>query len=714
MIARPREFTVWRLAVAVGLLALGSAGSAWAKQADSGKQAAAKDADKKQAVAAHAEQVNKAETPVVGEKDNKQVAEKTKKPVAKEAGKDKASKKAEPDKAKQGKTRKGSFLTRLLQHGTGGNTIGTVKIRVRVQSEPSGKEKKNSQENKTAKKTEKPKKTPQVVCLKLRGSYPESPEALSPFGSQTTSLYSLLTKFKQLSEDDNVAAVVLEIETSELGGAKINEIRHAVRRLRQSGKRVYAFVTSVDNGRYLLASACDEVLMVPSGIMMIPGVRAEVTFYKGLLDKIGVKFEVLQMGKYKGAGEPMSRAKMSGPLRESMEAVLDDRYEWFVRTVAADRKMEGYKVKTLVDEAFFMASTAKKAGLVDQVVYLDVFLKTLPKTLKVDAVKVVTDYKTRRTQVDLSGIGGMMKLMQMMVGGNKTEGVTRGKKIALVYAVGAIVEGKSSEGLFGDKALGSTTLVEALKKADEDPNVVAIVLRVDSPGGSGVASDLIWRETRRINKPIIASMGDVAGSGGYYISMGADKIYAEPGTITGSIGVIGGKLVMGDLFKKIGVTTDVISRGKRSGALSPMNSFTPDEREGMMSVMRAFYRQFVTKAAEGRDMSYDELHALAQGRIYSGEDAVELGLVDALGTLDDAIAAAKKAAGLKKSEKVELIVLPRPKTFFEQLFEDPSASTDAMMKMAGPLGETLGDVRVIERLTEEPILLWMPYRVEVR
>jgi len=679
MVSRGRKIDTWFVVVLAGLLAAAWASPLWAK-AEPAKPAPV-------------------EKTAASSSETKQ---------------EEAAQKPQPEKPKGKKPteeKKGSFLSRLLGSKAVKETSdGSVTIEVKIEAKP-------SKEKKPAKKAATRKKTPTVVRLRLTGSYPEAPESPSPFGSRTHSLNDLLKKFEQLAEDKNVAAVVLEIETAGLGGGKINEIREAIARLRAAGKPVYAFLTTVDGGRYLLASACDEVLMLPSGILMIPGVRAEMTFYKGLLDKLGLEFQVLQMGKYKGAGEPMSRTKMSKPLRESLEAVIDDRYEWFVRTVAKDRKLEDYQVKTLIDQAFFMAPGAKKAGLVDRVVYLDAFLKALPKKLKVDKVKVVSAYKARRTEVDLSGMGGMMTLVQLMLGGKPGEGTTGGKKIAVVYAVGTIVEGKSSDSLFGGSVLGSTTLVEALKKANDDPNVVGIVLRIDSPGGSGVASDLVWRETVRIKKPLVASMGDVAGSGGYYIAMGADKIYAEPETITGSIGVIGGKLVLGGLFKKIGITTEVIARGKNSGLLSSTNPFTPEEREAMMSILRQFYRQFVSKAAKGRNMSYADLHKLAQGRIYSGEDAVKLGLVDRLGTLHDAIAEVKKAAGLKKDEKVDVIVLPRPKTFFEQLFEDPSASTDAseaVVRLVGPLAGSLGDLTVIERLATEPVLLWMPYRIDVR
>ena len=243
------------------------------------------------------------------------------------------------------------------------------------------------------------------------------------------------------------------------------------------------------------------------------------------------------------------------------------------------------------------------------------------------------------------------------------------------------------------------------------------MLRVDSPGGSAIASDLIWRETVRIKKPIIASMGNVAGSGGYYISVGADKILAEPSTLTGSIGVIGGKLILGKLYNKIGLTTEVISRGKNSGLLSSDKPFTPSEREAWLASMKEIYRQFVEKSAQGRKMPFDKLEKLAQGRIYTGNMAVANGLVDRLGTLHDAVAEAKKAAGVKDDEKVELLILPRPKSVFEQLFGDPEASMESAVRSAVKLtglADPLLEINLLRRLFAEPALTLMPYRVELK
>jgi len=582
------------------------------------------------------------------------------------------------------------------------------------------KDKKDKKEEAGAEAVEQkaPAKKVNVVQLRLRGSYPEGPTSLGLFGEMQPSLAATIRKIDQAAEDEDVAALWLQIEDIATGRGKIHELRSAITRFRKTGKPAYAQLTSAETGSYLLAAACDEIVMPPSGMLIVPGVRAEVTFYKGLLDKLGVEFDMLQMGQYKGAAEPYTRTSMSPPMREILEGVLDDTYENMVTTIAADRKLDVDKVKEALDQGLFTADAAQKAGLVDQVDYADLFEKSLLKKLDADELHLVTDYRKKKVDTDFSGMSGMFKLMELMMGGSPSKSSGTKTKIAVVYAVGPIMLGSSATDMFGSQSLGSTSLVAALRKAVDDPKVVAIVLRIDSPGGSAVASDLIWRETERIEKPIIASMGDVAGSGGYYIAMGADRILAEPGTVTGSIGVVGGKLVLGGLYDKLGITTEVISRGRNSGSFSSNSRFTPEEREAWTAMLEETYRQFVTKAAEGRGLKYDELEALAQGRIYTGRMAVANGLIDQLGTLRDAIAEAKKAAKLDPDEPVELLILPRPKTIFEQLFGDPTATsaiTPAVLSNLEPeLLQAIRKASAIKQLFTEPTLLWMPYEVEIK
>ncbi|MBN2023733.1 MAG: signal peptide peptidase SppA [Pirellulales bacterium] len=676
-----------------------------------------------------------ATAPAARADDPPAVAQKADPRPAADEKKDATTEDKKADEKKETKTAKPSVLSKLLKKATAKAQGATdeakpveepkpepkkddAKQPAPKQAEPAKDEGKTQADEKKEGETPKPddkkaeaKKRVLVVRIALRGSYPEGPTTAGPFGEMETSLSSLLKKFEQVAEDEKIAAVVLEVDEADVGGGKVHEIREAIARVRKAGKPIYAMLTAAEGGQYLIACACDEIVMTPSGVLVIPGVRADVMFYKGLLDKIGVKADMLQMGKYKGAGEPYTRSGMSPALRESFEAVVDDGYKRLVDTVAKDRKLEDYQVKTYIDQGLFTAAEAKKVRLIDQVLYVDEFLTSLKKRLGADELGLVTKYKSQSREEDFSGMAGMMKLLQIMMGGKPTATTSRNKKIAVIYAVGPIVQGKSSSSLFGESVLGSTTMVEALRDADKDPTVQAIVLRVDSPGGSAIASDLIWRETVRIKKPIIASMGDVAGSGGYYISVGADTIFAEPSTLTGSIGVIGGKLAIEGLYKKLGLTTETVSRGKNSGLFSSEKPFTPSEREALQAMMRETYRQFVMKSAQGRKMSYQKLDELAQGRIYTGNMAVANGLVDRIGTLADAVAEAKKAAGLKADEKVDLLILPQPRSIFEQLFGDPSATTEG--RLAG-LVPPLAQARVLKRLFVERVVTMMPCLVELK
>jgi protease IV len=564
-----------------------------------------------------------------------------------------------------------------------------------------------------AKATKPPVKKSVVVAFTLDGEYPEGPSSPSIFGDLETSLSTLVQRMDAAATDKDVVAVWLKVDNLAIGRAKIYELRGAIARLRKANKPVYAELTTATTGQYLLATACDHVVMPPSGVLVIPGVRAEITFFKGLLDKLGLEFDALKMGKYKGALEPMTRREMSKPLRESYESLVDDNYQDMLSVITASRHLKDYEAKTYVDRGLFTAEDAKKAGLIDDVLYSDQLEDAIKKKLDLEKIEIVTDYKKKKMDVDFSGLSGIVKLIDIMMGGKPS--TTGGKKprIAIVYAVGPIVEGRGDKGMFSSSVLGSTSTIAALRKAAEDPKVAAVVLRIDSPGGSATASDLIWRETMRLKKPLIASMGDVAASGGYYIAMGAQKIFAAPGTLTGSIGVIGGKLVTKGMYDKLGLNTEVIARGANSGAMSSGQPFSPSERKVWMEMLEDTYHRFVSKAAEGRKMSYDKLDALAQGRVYTGVTAKKLGLIDELGTLEDAIAAAKTSAGLKADADVDLLVLPEPKSVFEQLFGDPSASTDADSLLSEGM-QLLKQSKMLRQMFSQRILMWMPYDVKVK
>jgi protease-4 len=510
----------------------------------------------------------------------------------------------------------------------------------------------------------------------LEDELPETIGQMGLFGETMTDLRDVVSRIDKAAKDDSIAGVVIDIRQPAVGRGKVEELRSAIARLRASGKKAYAQMESAMPSDYLIALACDQIVMPETGVIILPGVRAEGMFYKGLLGKLGIEGDFIHMGPYKAAAEPLMRTKFSPPVRENMTALVDDVYDQLVTTIVKDRPISVAQARQIIDTGLVTASEAKELGLIDQVAYPDALRSQLAKTHNAEPLVYVENYGKKKVDTDFSGPAGFFKLMQVMLGEDTESREPKGKKIAIVYAVGPIVSGKADDSLFADQVVASTTMVKALRDAADDKEVAAIVLRVDSPGGSALASDLIWHETQSIDKPIVASMGDVAGSGGYYISMGADRIIAAPGTITGSIGVVGGKVSLKGLYDKIGVTTDVIQRGRNSGMFSVDGKFTDSERAVITKMMEDIYDQFTAKAAQGRHMPLDQLKELAGGRIYTGSQAKENGLVDQIGTLHDAVIEAKKLAGLEPDAKVRIEVLPKPTNIFESLFGDTESEKE--------------------------------------
>jgi protease-4 len=574
----------------------------------------------------------------------------------------------------------------------------------------------------------KKKDEPVIAHIRLAGELDEAPVGEGIFGATGENLRMKLERIKKAKNDPNVKALLVEIDGLHLGlfgFGKVEEVRRAIADFHQSGKKCYAYLEEASGIDYLIALACDEVYLPPPGSFEFLGLRIEMSFYKELLDKIGIKADFLQMGEAKGAAEPFTRTSMSPENRKQYELVLDDFYQnGIVQTIIASRparKWSADDVKKLIDDAPYTAHQAKDLGLVDQMAYRDELEDRITKDLKIDGLATAKDYGKTKADLDENPFSALMKLM------SPPKKKTSSKpKIAVVYAVGPIVTGKGGEGLFGGGAVGSTTMVQAIRKAEEDETVKAIVLRVDSPGGSALASDLIWHELRKSKKPTIASMGDIAASGGYYISMGCKKVYAEPGTLTGSIGVVGGKIVTHGLEEWIGVRTEVLSRGKNTGIRSMTFEFSKTERDAIGRMMQDIYDQFLDKTVENRtaagvSLTKEKLLPLAGGRIWTGRQAKERGLVDELGTLADAVAEAKKQANLAADSEPELLILPEPTNILDRLLEGELGARAAgllnrLSTMAG-LDELRQHLRAAEgllRLRGEKVWLTAPYSLRVR
>ena len=572
-----------------------------------------------------------------------------------------------------------------------------------------------------AKKPNAKKELPQVAHIKLSGDLDESPVGESPFGTPSENLAAKLARIRKAASDDKVKALALEMKGISVGFGKLNELRSALNEFKKTGKKTFAYAEELDTKDYLLAIGCDTVMIPVSGGLSVTGLRAEVSYYKGALDKLMLKADVLKVGAYKSAVEPYLYTKMSDANRKQINSLLDDNYEnevvGVIRAARPARKWSADDVKGVIDQGPFTATKALELGLVDKLAYEDEYKGIFAKALGVDSVEVVKDYgKAKGADLDFSN---PFKLLEAL-SPNKKPKESKKPKIAVIYVVGGIASGKGGVSpLMGGATVGSDTIVAAVRQADKDDTVKAIVLRVDSPGGSALASDIIWRSLKICKKPVVVSMGDVAASGGYYIAAAGSRIFAEPGTITGSIGVFGLKLVTGGLEDWAGVTTEVVSRGKNSGVNSTTFAWSDSERAAMTETIDEVYQQFLDRAIQGRKvagskMTSEELLALAGGRVWTGRQAKDNGLVDELGTLDDAIKHAQKLGGLDPTKEVERLNLPKGVSFLDKLADGDLGLPFGSLKLLPGSEKALKLIGPLLQLNDEPLKAVMPLRVEFK
>ena len=542
----------------------------------------------------------------------------------------------------------------------------------------------------------------------LSGTYTDT-KVVSTFGtSSTQTLRGLFKKLDALKTDDEIAGVVFKIEDVSIGRATLQEIRSKLHEFRAAGKETIGYLEGGGNAEYLLAATMDRVVLMPVGSLNLTGLRAEIMFYKGLLDKLDIQADMLAMGKYKSGVEPYMRDGMSDAFRESMATLLDDLYGQLLNHIAESREgITAESASDLMDRGPFTAKEALQEKLVDALQYYDELLTALKAASENEDVQIVEPGSERKRKVpDMNSFAGLMQLFSMLNPPQRSQPISE-NQIALIYANGPILP--SVESLFASMpVITPDELKEAFEKARTDDSVQAVVLRIDSPGGSALASDLIWREvmlTQR-EKPVVVSMGDVAASGGYYIAMAAGTIVAHPSTLTGSIGVFGGKLNMKGLYNKVGLTKEIITYGQNSTLYSDYGGFTPTERERVEKMMETIYEDFVGKAATGRNKSFAEIDEIAQGRVWTGQQAKALGLVDELGGLDTALSIAKEQAGFSADDAVNLIVLPKQKPFFEQLMERMIEDMEGSIQV--PIQLVVSDPALAMLRTRwEPVLTWL-------
>jgi protease-4 len=518
------------------------------------------------------------------------------------------------------------------------------------------------------------------------------------FGGKRLSLRDYEEAILRAKDDPRINGLLLTLKRPSMGFGRLQEMRDAIKAFHAKGKWTIAWSETAGEfgpgtGLYYLATACQEIWIAPPGDVNLTGFRSEVPFIRGVLDKLKVYPDYDHIGKYKNAMNFYTDKAMNASFREAMEAIIDSLYRQVRQGISEARGMTDDEVQAVVDGGPYLGPQALEAKLVDHLGYRD---------------ELIT-YLTGKNGGKLP----IVKVRKYLKGGRYWD---EGARIALIYGVGGVTRGESDRNpLTGSATMGSDTVAAAIKEAREDDSIKAIVFRVDSPGGSYIASDIIWREVTltKGKKPIVVSMGDVAGSGGYFVAMGADKIVAQPGTITASIGVLAGKLVTKDFWEMLGLTSDYIQRGKHATFYSSDQQFTVEERAIFRGWLERIYKDFVGKVAQGRGKTFDEIHAIAQGRIWSGEDALKLGLIDELGGLPTAIERACELAHLDPKTKVQLVEMPSPKSFFQEIFSRDDSSDSA----ATGLDRLRGQIRdFVEegRLPIQDEVLAMPYVPRVR
>jgi protease-4 len=518
---------------------------------------------------------------------------------------------------------------------------------------------------------------PRIAVFRLTSPITESPEEdLFSFNtSPSVSLKDLIERLRKAADDPAVKAVVILPEGGHAGLGQLEEVRQAMKRLRDAGKEIYAHADSLSMGDYTLLAGASRVSVVPTGDLWIMGIAGEAPYARGLLDLLGVKPEFLTCGAYKSAAETFMRTGPSPEAEKMQNWLYDSIYDTMVGLISKGRDLKLEKVKELIDAGPYVAEDAKKAGLIDAVEHRQAFEAMLKGKYGNDIVFDKKYGQKKQAKVDLSSPFAAFKIFGELMGQGKKK--PSGKpSIAIVYVDGPIVIGGGAPSPFSGKSAQAVAIRKALDEAARDDNIKAVVLRVDSPGGSAVASEIILDATKRVKakKPFVVSMGDVAGSGGYDVACGSDTIFADEATITASIGVVSGKFMTNDMWARVGITFKPYQRGKNAAMLSSGKLFSDEERQKMQAWMDKIYDVFKGHVLEARGKRLKKpIDDLAGGRVFTGRQALELGLVDKIGTLRDAIA---HVAIQAKIEDYDVRVVPEPKNVLERLLEASEGGQD--------------------------------------
>jgi protease-4 len=524
-----------------------------------------------------------------------------------------------------------------------------------------------------------------VLDLRVEGDLAEATADSvldSLMSSRRVSARALVESLRKARVDRRITAVVVSPRnlTSAYWG-RLQEVRDAIADFRKSGKKTFAHLEYGGDREYFVATACDRVFLLPTSPLDLSGLATYALFLRGTLDKIGAYPDYLHIGDYKTAPNQLTEKTFTPAHREMEESINGDLFDQLVQAVADGRRKPPADVRRLVDDGPFLAEEAVRHGLVDDLAYEDqVDAKLQPGAKKPPRIRVDEYARVSPASVGLAGRS----------------------RIAVINAIGVINTGRSGIDPLNGAVAGSDTIAEQIRRVRKDRSIKAIVLHIDSPGGSTIGSDVIWHEltlarTGPDAKPLVASMADLAASGGYYIAIAAPDIVAEPGTLTGSIGIYGGKIVTGGTYDKLGMNVESVSNGAHAEMNSPVRPYSDADRAKVEEQLKAFYDQFVEKVAAARHMTPEAVDAIGQGRVWTGRQAKGLGLVDALGGLDRAVALAKERAKIPAGEQVEIVVYPPKRSLYDLLTSSLLGTGDARVELAALLG--VGDRRAAAALT---------------
>ena len=571
----------------------------------------------------------------------------------------------------------------------------------------------------------------QVAVFDFSEAISEAPASFSLFGGSSATFRDLTNRLRAARSDADLRGVLITLGTgSSLNVSQMQEVRRELDAMRRAGKRVFIYADSFELRDYFLASAATDVCMMPGGDSVMIGIGIETMFYKGMFEKVGLQADYVQVGEFKGAEEPYVRTQPSEELKGELDKLTKGLYDEMVNSISASRSLSAEKVRQAIDQAMLSATEMKERGLVDHLVDIDGLRDLMAEELG-GAVNLKPNYgKPEAKELDFSNIFSVLATL------NKKEPEVTGDKIAVIYASGTIVDGAGGGGggipFISDSgpSIGSEDIRKAMRMAGRDDDVKAIVIRIDSPGGSALASEAMWQAVRRVadDKPVVISIGSMAASGGYYLASSGETIWAEPSAIIGSIGVVGGKFVLSGVYEKLGLTTATFTQGRNADLFSSNKPFDERQKRMVRSMMKSTYDQFTDRIMTTRTGKIKDIDQVARGRIFVARQGLELGMVDHLGGLDDALRDAAKRANLAEGDYT-VVPLPAPKTFADLMAEGSgfgasspvsgASSFDPLTIFLKAMPESSGhliahQLRLAALMNKRPVVLMTPFVVSYR